>query len=55
MTDDEKSSEQSDAHIQRELMTVAHMFVEYRDDPIMRNLCKLAMKCTREQLIKTKA
>ncbi len=36
-----------------ELMRIAHMFVGYRDDPVMRELCRLAVKCAQEQWIKT--
>ncbi len=50
---DEKTPEQAepDSQIQLALMTIGHMFVEYRDDPIMRDLCRLAMKCAQERLI----
>ncbi len=50
-----ETPEEADPRIQRDLMAIAHMFVEYRDDPIMRSLCKLAIKCAREQLISTGA
>ncbi len=55
MTEDDKPPEAADPQVQRELMIIAHMFVEHRDDPIMRDLCKLAMKCAQEQLIRTRA
>jgi hypothetical protein len=50
---DEAGSVKSEVQVQRELLVIAHMFVEYRDDPIMRELCRLAVKCAQEGLIKT--
>ena len=44
--------DKSDTQVQRELLLIARMFVEYRDDPIMRELCRLAVKCSQEKLIK---
>ncbi len=45
----------SGAGTQDELMRLARMFVAYRDDPIMRELCRLAVKCAQEQWIKSEA
>lgn len=32
------------------LRRLAHMFDPYRDDPLMRDLCRLAIKCVQEGL-----
>lgn len=37
--------------IQGHLMKIAHMFNDHRNDPIMRELCRLAIKCAQERLI----
>lgn len=37
--------------VQRRLEMLAHMFGEHKDDPIMRRLCRLAIKSVREGLI----
>lgn len=50
---DDAGPAKSDTQVQRELLVIARMFVEYRDDPIMRELCRLAVKCAQERLIKT--
>lgn len=39
------------ALVQRRLVMLAHMFGEFKDDPIMRKLCRLAIKCAKEGLI----
>lgn len=43
------------ARVQRDLLRVAHMFGEYRDDVLMRELCRLAIKCTQERLISARS
>lgn len=48
---DEETNEENDPQLQWALMTIGHMFVEHRDDPIMRDLCRLAVKCAQERLI----
>lgn len=30
---------------ERALLRVAHMFAPHRDDPLMRGLCRLAIRC----------
>lgn len=37
--------------VQRRLVMLASMFGEYRDDPVMRQLCRLAITCAKEGLI----
>ena len=37
--------------LQHDLQRIAHMFSPYRDDPVMRDLCRLAIKCAQERLI----
>ena len=37
--------------VQARLMKLARMFNEYREDPMMRELCRLAIKCAQERLI----
>lgn len=41
-----------DVSMERDLRRIAHMFSAYRDDPLMRELCRLAIKCTQERLIR---
>ncbi len=38
--------------IQDSLIRIAHMFAEFRDDPLMRELCRLAIKSVQERLIR---
>lgn len=38
--------------VQARLVRIAHMFAEHRDDPLMRELCRLAIKCAQERLIR---
>ncbi len=38
--------------VQANLIRVARMFHEFRDDPLMRELCRLAIKCAQERLIR---
>ncbi len=38
--------------IQGELARIAHMFAPHRDDPVMRELCRLAVKCAQERRIR---
>ncbi len=38
--------------MQENLLRVAHMFSEFREDPYMRELCRLAIKITQERLIR---
>ena len=40
------------AIIQEDLLKVAHMFNDYREDRLMRELCRLAIKCAQERLIR---
>ncbi len=49
---DEGDAAKSDTRAQGDLMRLARMFVAYRDDPVMRELCRLAVKCAQEQWIK---
>jgi flagellar biosynthesis regulator FlbT len=44
-------SEEDDQAVQRNLRRIAHMFAGFRDDEIMRELCRLAVKGARERLI----
>lgn len=37
--------------VQERLLRLAHMFNEYRDDQLMRELCRLAIKCAQERLM----
>ncbi len=38
--------------VQDSLLRIAHMFSQFRDDPIMRELCRLAIKTAQERLIR---
>ena len=38
--------------VQKRLVSLAHMFNEHRDNPLMRELCRLAIKCAQERLIR---
>lgn len=48
---DELPKKSETAIIQENLLKVAHMFNDYRDDRLMRELCRLAIKCAQERLI----
>lgn len=39
------------ALVQESLLKIAHMFNDHRDDRVMRELCRLAIKCAQERLI----
>lgn len=47
----EGGSGEDAARVQRNLMRIAHMFGEYRDDRLMREMCRLAIKFAQEGLI----
>lgn len=34
--------------VEKNLLRVANMFIPHRNDPVMRELCRLAVKCVRE-------
>ncbi len=36
--------------IAKNLLRLAHMFVPHRDDALMRDICRLAVKCVQEGL-----
>ncbi len=36
--------------IERNLVRIAHMFAPHRDDALMRDICRLAVKCAQEGL-----
>ena len=38
--------------MERDLRRIAHMFSAHRDEPLMRELCRLAIKCAQERLIR---
>ena len=42
----------NDTQVRQELMLIARMFAEYREDPVMREFCRLAVKCAQEGVIK---
>ena len=44
-------SKPSDEAIAARLQQLAKMFAEYKSDPIMREVCRLAIKCAKEGLI----
>lgn len=51
--ENEKGKGNSDSVIiQGHLVKIAHMFNDYRDDPLMRELCRLAIKCAKERLLR---
>ncbi|MCD8350999.1 MAG: hypothetical protein LUC93_10360 [Planctomycetaceae bacterium] len=37
---------------QKDLRRIAHMFSTHRDDPLMREICRLAIKCAQEGWIR---
>lgn len=37
---------------QKDLRRIAHMFSAYRDDPVMREICRFAIKCAQERWIR---
>lgn len=37
--------------IDKKLLRIAQMFAPYREDPLMRDLCRLAVTCAREEWI----
>ncbi|MCC8190569.1 MAG: hypothetical protein LIP77_08050 [Planctomycetes bacterium] len=39
------------AALQAALQKIAHMFADHRDDPLMRELCRLAIQCAREGVL----
>ena len=39
------------SQIDKDLARIARMFGDYRDDRLMRELCRLAVKCAQERLI----
>lgn len=51
-TPDGAASPEDTVRVQKALLRVAHMFGEYRDDDIMRELCVLAIKAAQERLIR---
>ncbi len=36
--------------IEKNLVRIAHMFAPHRDDALMRDICRLAVKCAQEGL-----
>lgn len=44
--------ESPDQAVQGDLLRIAHMFGDFRDDPVMRELCRLAIKCAQERLLR---
>ena len=40
------------AIIQNRLLRLAYMFNEHKNDPLMRELCRLAIKCTQEGIVR---
>ncbi len=38
--------------IERELLRIARMFAPYRENALMRDLCRLAVKCAQEGLVR---
>ena len=48
----EESAKSDTVIVQEQLLRLAHMFNPYRDVPLMRELCRLAIKCAQERLIR---
>lgn len=40
--------EENNKRVEQELLRVAEMFSPHREDPLMRELCRLAVKCAQE-------
>lgn len=46
------SEEELAAHIEDGLHRIAHMFLPFREDQVMRELCRLAVKSVQERWIR---
>lgn len=44
--------EEEDRAVRTNLLRIARMFADFRDDAIMRELCRLAVTCAQERLIR---
>lgn len=48
-----EAGDKSDSVImQEQLLRLAHMFEPFKEDPLMRELCRLAIRCAQERLIR---
>ncbi len=52
MDKENAQSEEDDQAVRTNLLRIARMFAKFRDDAIMRELCRLAVKCAQERLIR---
>ncbi len=46
-----KTLHEKDA-LQEDLLRIGHMFIEFRDDPVMRRLARIAILSAQERLIR---